>query len=297
MALPDYYAIPTDEGGLDQTVETMLSQIEGQAARVIKVLVGLHDADWPIHENDIQALSMYLGTLYLRGPAQRTAADALATWSARLFLDMAIAQPNWVDKQLAANPEASREELERAKEDWEAGRVIVEADPAQSLINLQIGLEGVTPILVKRRWHIFKRKQWPYLVMGDQPVTVLRPGGLPDFMGAGPGSPDVEIFCPLDPEHLLVIEDEPHDGILHVKTLHNPPHLMQGDWVQVANDLTWASSRQYIVGRSQADLEFTRIGIDPERRDAVPGMRVSGGVPERWQKLLPDELKFEDYPE
>lgn len=50
------------------------------------------------------------------------------------------------------------------------------------------------------------------------------------------------------------------------------------------------------VARSQADLEFTRVGIDPEFRDAVPGMRVSGGVPDRWKKLLPDELKFAEYP-
>lgn len=296
MAIRNYYSIPGEGGTVDDHLETMLSQIEGQAAKVIKVLIGLADGEWDIHENDILAMSMYLGTLYLRGPSQRTNSDALATWTTRVFLDMEIARADWVDRKLAADPGLNRAELEQAKEHWEEGRIIVETDPAQSLLNLQIGLEGVTPILAQRRWHIFKRPNWPYLVMGDQPVTIFRPAGLAPYRGAGPATPGVEIFCPLDPEHLLVVEDAPHDGKLHVKTLPSLRHSMEATWAQIANDLTWASARRYIVARSQADLEFTLLGIDPSRRNLAPVTRVSGGVPERWRKLLPDEMRFGEYP-
>jgi len=157
MALREYYSLRGDDGTLDEQLETMLSQIEGQAARVIKVLVKLADGGWEIHGDDILALSMYLGTLYLRGPAQRTASDALATWTARVFLDMEIGRPDWVDRKLAEEPHLDRADLEHAKQEWESGQLIVEANPAQSLLNLQVGLEGVTPILARRRWHIFKR--------------------------------------------------------------------------------------------------------------------------------------------
>jgi hypothetical protein len=297
MALPDYYSIPAAEGVSDSTMETLLSQIEGQAARVIKHIIKLPDGPWQIHPNDQLAIAMYLGTLYLRGPAQRMSTDALATFSARLALDMAMARDDWVENGLKAGMGQTRDELEQARKEWEEGRITVEANPAQSILNLQVGLEGVTPILVKRRWLLLRRRVFPYLVLGDQPVTLIRPRDLSRFLGAGPATPGVEIYCPLNPQNLLAIEDAPYDGVLRIQTM---PALIdqetQDDWVQKVNERSWASARQYVIARSQADLEFTRLGIPPEQRGAIPGLQVSGGLPDRWKKLLPDEIKYVPYP-
>lgn len=160
----------------------------------------------------------------------------------------------------------------------EERRLIVEPAPETGLTSLGVAVDHIRPVLAGMRWDLVRRGRFPYFVLGDQPVTIARPPGLSEFMGAGPATPGVEIYAPFSPEALLVATHEPHDGSLRVVAPddHERKPALASDWSLRPNLTAFVHAPQMVFARSQGDLEAARLALAPEDRTFKPGIQVRG---------------------
>jgi len=128
-------------------------------------------------------------------------------------------------------------------------------------------------------WRVLLRRHFPWLVLGDAPVSPLRPPGISDDEWKGFAHPDVEIVMPISPGHLLLLNGERKDDIVDV--IDDDTVLgLRRHWVYDVNETTWTRAARYIYGRSRADLDAARLILDSAQRQAVRRPKVKNLAPE-----------------
>lgn len=291
-----YYSVPPGKDYDADVLERAFSQLETQVAPLLRWLASRRPGWWGLGRQHRRYLADYLATLHLRGPAWRDASTAIATFSARVEADMLLSNPEeFARRARAVGIPESDDALDALRLRWldelRTGELVIEAPKEWSLLNLQMG-ESIAPMLMGRRWFLYRRPTLPRLILGDQPVVIHAPPDHPEHVGAGFETPGVEVYCALSPTALLVISDEPDNGVVTVVE-HDDPEDFGGDWVYVPNRAAWMHSRRYLIGSRQPDLEMTALTFtEPERRMS-PRIGISG-IEDAWRSLLPDLLAEPD---
>jgi hypothetical protein len=258
----DYNATARADGTTDDELERIFGSLETGGAPALARLrglgVGLNGLD-PLDRSNI---AVFMAAQHLRVPAIRGAAES----AAKLWAAMQI------DRGLSGDPEMLAE--------WRRGDL--EAVPPAGLVQLELlstGLDKLAERFFDMNWRVLQRGRPPWLVLGDAPVSPLRPPGIADDDWKGFAHPDVDIALPISPGRLLLINGTRRDDTIAV--IDDEIALGPGrHWVQEANQATWTRAARYIYGRSQADLEAARLPLDPAQRQAVRRPKVKNLAPE-----------------
>lgn len=290
---PDFYAINYPDRGRDVTLERVFGALENAAAPLIKALADLPPGTYPLGAAERDLLAGWLALAHARVPATIDSTLAMAKFTVAVQADILLRNPEeYRRRSRASGSTAGDEDLEAERLTNLAKHMdrtlVVEPAPESGLITLGLAVDGIRPILAQMRWDLFRRSRFPWLVLGDQPVTISRPDGLPNYLGAGFATPGVEIYAPISPEAILVGSHNPHDGRLRVVALDEVPRRpsLGPDWSLRPNAEAYAEAPREVFGRSQADLEAIRLALPPESRTGTPQVRVSG-LPREWRRYLP----------
>lgn len=161
---------------------------------------------------------------------------------------------------------------------FRSGEVFVEAPEQWSLRHLKTALDYIRPALVAMHWVLARRERSPFLVLGDQAVTLLGPNG--ELGEIGFANDDVDVLVPLSASCLLVMTDEPHGDGIDVIAPDTGKAGLGPRWWALANDAAWRTAARFVFARSAADLQATELSLDPtDRRSTLPGPSYAGGDP------------------
>lgn len=293
----NYYRIRDRDGGHSDQLEHMFSQLESASAPLIRRLARMDEPEYLLTPAERGALSGYVALLWARGPTQRSWTHAMGEFMARVQLDMLLRHPEGFREHVKRqDSDQSDTEIEALRTqtlaDLEAGRMVVEAPGEWGLANLGPAVEAVRPLLFGMKWRIFRRRQLPFITIGDCPVLLIAPPDHPSYLGVGFASAGVTVGVPLSPNAILFMNHAPHDGSIPVVDLDGRPIVpsLEPVWAAGVNAQSLLTATRYLFGRSQADLEFTRISFSEEDRRGVPTFGVSN-VPKEWEYLMPKAMR------
>lgn len=279
----DFYTLPSETGHHPDALEHLFGAQEGVIAPIIRRFrsltePGRHRLDPVLRDG----LAGYLAMLHVRSPTYRDVARRWISLFGSIDLDVTLADPDRFGSVVRESGwQGTDEELEayrlRELESFRSGRLFVEAPPISSMADLRLAIDELRPCLLERRWIILHRDRWPYLVVGDQPVTLLGPGG--ELGEIGFAVQRNEILIPLGSDCLLAMVHGPHANDVEVVTPdRSPVDGLEPPWWYQANVAAWRTSGRFIYARSEADLEAVRLALDPEAREAdLPGPAYRGG--------------------
>lgn len=291
----NYYRIRDEKGGHSDDLEGLFSYIESGAAPLVRRLSQLDAGDHFLHPAHRDTLAGYIALLHVRGPAERRKTLAMGEFLARAQVDMLLRNPEAFRAQARRRRDrSSNEELEEKRTSMlaglEEGRIVLEAPEEWGLIGLGTAVEDVRPLIASMKWRILRRRRLPFLAIGDAPVGLMAPAGHPPYLGVGFASAEVEVGLPLGPDAFLVMTHEANAHDIEVIDLDGHPLLpraLRPSWATVMNADAMVRASRYVFGRSQADLEFTRISLSAEQRRAEPKVGVMN-IPPEWRYLMPD---------
>ena len=296
----NYYRVRDGKGGHSDDLESLFSYIESAAAPLIRWLADLPPGNHSLHPAERDTVAGYTALLWARGPTQRRKTLAMGEFMARAEIDMLLRNPDAFRKHTRkmgdggsdADIETKRKEL---LDDMESGRIVLEAPEEWGLTNLGVAVDKIRPLLVSMKWHIFRRRRLPFVTIGDAPVTLMAPAEHPPFLGIGFASAGVEVGLPLSPDAHLVMNHAPNDGGVVVTDLDRlpVPRSLEPSWAAVVNATSLLAASRYLFGRSQADLEFTRISLGEEERRREPKVSISS-IPSEWRYLMPDAFQLDE---
>ncbi|MHB8460259.1 MAG: DUF4238 domain-containing protein [Candidatus Limnocylindrales bacterium] len=264
----DYNAVADATGGLNYEIEGMFARLEGEAKPIIDRLLALPAGVHRLDRHDRAELSLYIALQHARAPATRAHADALAALAGAASLDMRMSDVKdfraWARQ---AGWSKSGAEIERRRQELlgslRSGAIGVRPPTGYGLItNLSASLDALAPRLFAMSWHLVRRRRFPWLVVGDNPVTKMALTSLPASASRGFATPGIEVMIPFSPTELLDLHGVPGDEFLRV---HEPdedrrPSLMH-EWNAAANATAWTNAHRRVYARSHADLEAVRLSL------------------------------------
>jgi hypothetical protein len=267
----DYYLLAGATVLERLTLERQFALLEDRVAPVLKWLSRCEPGAVSLSDEDRDAIAGYMALLHTRVPAYRSPAQARAIAMARDPEYLGLADPTAFRVEFRAlGFSGTDEQAEATRLKWlanfEAGRIAVTPLAQISLLALTPAVEKVRPILFSRRWELLRTGEWPGLVIGDQPVTLLSSQGLAG--SAGFGNQGAQVMMPLSPTTALYITDAPRERSLEVKEQPTKQSLREPWWARL-NRIAWLTSSRYVVARRLGDLQATELLIDPadRRRD------------------------------
>lgn len=283
--IKDYYTMPVETGHPPDALEDTFAEGERIVAPWIR---HLRSVDQPGRMNvDAVArdgLAGYFAMLHVRSPVFRESNRKMDTFLESIRIDMLLANPGAYAARVRdhghqgtdAEIEAERQiELRR----FRSGEIFVEAPEQWSLVHLKTALEQIRPVLVDMHWTLVRRGSSPFLVLGDQAVTLLGPKG--DLGEVGFANDDVDVLVPLSASSLLMMTNEPHGGGIDVIAPDDRGQAGLGPrWWHLANSAAWRTAARFVFARSASDLQGTELSLDPtDRRSTLPGPPYRGGDP------------------
>ena len=267
----DYYLLPGATVDERLTLERQFALLEDRVAPLLKWLSWCEPGAVGLSDEDRDAIAGYMAILHARVPAYRSPALARAAAMARDPEYLGLADPTAFRVEFRAlGFSGTDEQAEATRLKWlanfEAGRIAVTPLAQMSLLALTPAVEKVRPILFSRRWELLRTGEWPGLVIGDQPVTLLSSQGLAG--SAGFANQGVQVMMPLSPRTALYVTDAPRERLLEVKGQPTTPSLKEPWWATL-NRIAWLTSSRYVFARRRGDLQATELLIDPadRRRD------------------------------
>jgi hypothetical protein len=257
----NYNATARGDGTTDTELERIFGILETAGA---PALARMRAADVWLRLDPLDRfnIAVFMAAQHVRVPAIRETAESGAKlWAAAR-----------IDRGLAHKPELQAE--------WRTGEL--EAVPPAGLVQLELlsaAIDKLTGRFFNMNWRVLRRRHFPWLVLGDAPVSPLRPPGISDDEWKRFAHPDVEIVMPISPGHLLLLNGERKDDIVDV--IDDDMVLgLRRHWVYDVNETTWTRAARYIYGRSRADLDAARLILDSAQRQAVRRPKVKNLAPE-----------------
>jgi Protein of unknown function (DUF4238) len=198
----DFYSFPDDTGQLDDSVEIALSNLEGEAAHVLRMVVD-HQC-WPLPAAERKTMTEWVAAQYLRVPARRQAANEMFDHLTKTTL--AIEGKKGLRERIEAESggPVSDEEVERRWTEKTDFSSYTEKPPVvHHLASMASGIPAAADALMQRGWVLyrFERKK---LITSDHPVTLIRDPQTPHFIGEGLATA-AGVAIPLDRQVVLLM--------------------------------------------------------------------------------------------
>ncbi|WP_267891524.1 MULTISPECIES: DUF4238 domain-containing protein [unclassified Streptomyces] len=191
----DFYSYPGDSGQLDDSVEIALSKLEGDAARVLRMVV--EEDCWPLPGPERKIMAGWTAAQYLRVPARRQAANEMFDDLTKITLAVGGKPELRKRLEVESGGPVSDEEVERKwAEKTDFSSYTAKAPVLHHLASMASGIPTAADVLMQRGWVLyrFKRKA---LITSDHPVTLVRDPRTPTWLGVGLATAHA-VVIPLD---------------------------------------------------------------------------------------------------
>lgn len=182
--------------------ELLIGKLEGDASSIFRRL--RTEADPKLDDEDLLALSVFLGVQFTRGRRERESLEAMATEHHKLMYG------DLTDEDIAAifvkrGQSASDEDIQSSRgfiDGLNSGEIFVAPQrPASVAMSLEAGFK-VGLHLTTRDWVLATAP--PLLITCDEPVVCVGGPGTPRSERSGAASAPL-IMCPLSPDRMLFI--------------------------------------------------------------------------------------------
>jgi hypothetical protein len=206
----NFYSMVDKNGQLDDTVEDLLAELEGKAAKVIREVV---NGVWPLPITERAVLAEWIAAQHARIPAARAANNEIADHLGKVLIAM------------GGKPEIRRRLEEDAQEPVSDEKVealwqeLTDFDGyyAEMSVNDHMAAMGQS---MKTAYEVFMARSWGLikfdrrtLLVPDHPVTLVRGEKIPSFRGVGVGNA-AAVLVPIDRHAAIMMASPGHDDFL-----------------------------------------------------------------------------------
>lgn len=201
-----YYAVPTPEGGKDQIVEEMLSQLESAAAPVIKSLV--NDPGRALSPDERGALAAFTASMLTRVPFFRGMIEDFTAEVVGKTARMVASDPRRfealmrrVEQETGRPVDIPVEKVREFLLDRE--RYEIKTSPVASLETMVEVTPEFVPIIADMNWAVLTPPGGYVFVTSDTPVVLVNPALQGSPYGPGLLQESVEVTFPMAPKACL----------------------------------------------------------------------------------------------
>lgn len=203
----DFYSTRDENGDLDDTVEDLLMELEGKAAKVIREVIG---GTWPLPTGERAVLAEWIAAQHARIPAARKAHNEMADHLGKVMI--AMGGKHEIRRHLE---ETSTDHVsdERAKALWDEltdfDGYYAEMSVNDHLASMGQSIRTAHEVFMARSWGLIKFKHRTLLIP-DHPVTLVREEGVPSLLGVGIGNA-AAILMPIDRRAAIIMAPPGND--------------------------------------------------------------------------------------
>jgi len=278
-----YYSVAT-QGQPVEVLEALLAELEGRAKPVVEQLTSLPYGSFVLTNEDRWALALYVATLRVRSPTNRTILEEFASEIGqqaaiaefRSSPTGAVESGSAMETIFGNQPSVSIESVIGA---LEQGRVRLQAPKQISLFGIPSGFR-LAPMLFRMRWTVYKRRVLPHFILGDSPVVLEAPDGEYRSRSQRFADKDAWFAVPLDPQYALVGTNFGPDCV-----------VVDGDddhTLAVIGQSQWQHAHRQVIGRMRQDLDAIYEQLPPHvRHRASRGRLLENALP-TMSELLAD---------
>ncbi|WP_055548669.1 DUF4238 domain-containing protein [Streptomyces kanamyceticus] len=206
----DFYSMLDENGQLDDTVEDMLAELEGKAAKVIREIT---DGAWPLPVAERAVLAEWMAAQYARIPAARKARNEMADHLGKVMIAMG-GKPE-IRRRLE---ETSTEPVSDEQVDalWDEltdfDGYYAEMSVNEHMASMGQSMRTACEVFMARSWGLIKFEHRTLLIP-DHPVTLVRADDAPRFRGVGIGNA-AGILMPIDRRVAIIMASPGHDDFI-----------------------------------------------------------------------------------
>ncbi|MCX4608693.1 DUF4238 domain-containing protein [Streptomyces mirabilis] len=191
----DFYSMRTEDGQLDDTVENLLSDLEGQAAPVIRKII--QERLWPLPVGDRAILGQWIAAQHVRIPAVRQANNEIFDQLTKIMV-AAGGKPEMrrLLEEQSGEPVTDEEVEAMWDEMTDFNSYDAELSVNDQMLMMGRSMETAYDAMMNRSWGLcrFERKT---LLLSDHPVTLMRDPRQPEWRGVGLANA-AAILVPID---------------------------------------------------------------------------------------------------
>lgn len=208
----NYYSAPVAEGRFDDTVDTMLTALEGRAMSGLHKLVA---RDYNLTTFERALLAFLLAFQEFRTPWMRKMFQKMQEDLVTSTMHFAANQPGYFEailEELKAEGERNESvSSDQMRDALREGRINAKAEPHADLHFVVSMGEEIGNIYTRMQWTVIRSAEGDF-VTSDAPVVRRNPGVRSGLHGGGLFSPTAQVWFPLSKRVIVVItHDEPSE--------------------------------------------------------------------------------------
>jgi hypothetical protein len=202
----DYYDIRSEDESMDKDmIDKLLFMSEDTAAPILNRL--RTDTLQTLSNEDVGNLSWFVGLLACRTPATRETIASIHTGINRREFKKMLCTKTEFEDMLRKHPEMSEETLERVREAFLGGDIIMDLKRGGQTEDFLMGqqllfAQSIVGFLEKRDWILAETDSSLSFLISDNPVVTVPLPGHPRNSGWGVANAD--ILFPITPKRVLL---------------------------------------------------------------------------------------------
>jgi hypothetical protein len=204
----NYYSIPQKKGGFDDTVDTMLTGLEGQAMPSLQKLLA---RDYNLSTFERALLAYLIAFQEFRTPWARASFQKMEVSLTEQMMRVAAKAPGYLEQkleELKANGEIDGSvPADKIRDALKNEKIKLVARPHAGIDTMVSLGQRIGDIYTQMRWTVLHAKEGEFLT-SDAPVVRRDPGFREGLYGGGLMSPTAEVWFPLSKVSCLLIDHD-----------------------------------------------------------------------------------------
>ncbi|MEU2873893.1 DUF4238 domain-containing protein [Streptomyces olivoreticuli] len=206
----DFYSVRDKNGHLDDTVEDLLAELEGKAAKVIHEVI---DGAWPLPIEERAVLAEWMAAQYARIPAARKAQNEVADHLGKVLIAMGRKPEIRRHLEATSTESVSDEQVEALWGDLMGfDGYYAEMSVNDHVVSMGRSMKTAYEVFMARSWGLIKFERRTLLIP-DHPVTLVPEEGAPSFRGVGIGNA-AAILMPIDRRAAIIMASPGSDDFV-----------------------------------------------------------------------------------